>query len=73
MRSTLAALERAPRLLPVADRGRAKTVLLEIVAQQAADLAIIVDDEDVGGGVRHGMRYGSCERRRGAGGAKQTS
>ena len=74
MRSTFAALERAARLLAVADRGRPETVLLEIVAQQAADLPIVVDDEDMSGGVCHGVWSGcgdvaarrrQCEAKRG--------
>src|SRR4029079_16630363 len=42
------ALERAPRLLAIGYRRGLETVLLEIVAQQRAYLAIVVDDENVG-------------------------
>src|SRR4029079_10798438 len=40
--------ERAPRLLAIGYRRGLETVLLEIVAQQRAYLAIVVDDENVG-------------------------
>ncbi len=45
--------EGAARFGAVTDRGRAQPVLLEEVAQQRADLAIVVDDQNVGG-VGHG-------------------
>ena len=43
------ALERAPRLLTVGDRRGLEAVLLEIVTQQRAYLAIVIDDENVCG------------------------
>ena len=45
--------ERAARFGAVADGGRAQPVLLEEVPQQRADLAVVIDDQNVGG-VGHG-------------------
>ena len=46
--------ERAPSLLSVGDRRCREAVLLEKIAQQRADLAVVVYDEDVGRSV-HGV------------------
>jgi hypothetical protein len=41
------ALERAPRFLPIGNSRGAESVFFQVVAQQAADFTIVVDDEDV--------------------------
>ena len=41
-------VEDAPHLAAVGDGRGAKLVLLEILTQQRADLAVVIDDEEVG-------------------------
>ena len=56
-----AARERTARLLAVGDGRRRETVLLEKGAQQRADFAIVVDDENVGRSVHGVATSGSCQ------------
>ena len=47
IRSTGVGFEKAAHLPAIGDHGGAQTVLLQVIAHQFADLAVVVDDENV--------------------------
>ena len=48
-------LEHPPHRLALADGGHAIAILLEVVAQQCADVAVVIDDQNVLRGGVHGI------------------
>jgi len=52
-----AAVECFPHRAAIGDRGHAQAILVEIPAEQVPDLGVVVDDQDVVGGV-HGVIFG---------------
>ena len=55
MRSTRPASSASHIAAAVGDRRGAQAVLLQVLAQQAADLRVVVDDQDVVGRVHGGI------------------
>ena len=60
-------LERGLHLAPVGGGGAAQALLLEVVGEQLADVAIVIDDQDVVGRVHAGFSMAWIIRPGGAG------